>query len=90
MSTPFDIRDSAFGITRLCMSANAFGFDWAQLESGAFHFRDPLNKEHRFLRLRLDDAPINGSLAQFTRKTFVHLALPELESIAKGSSLHKP
>ena len=32
----------------LCMSANAFGSDWAQLESGTFRFRDPLNKERRF------------------------------------------
>lgn len=49
----------------LCMSANAFGSDWAQLEAGTFRFRDPLNKERRFLPLRLDDAPIKGSLAQF-------------------------
>lgn len=49
----------------LCMSANAFGSDWAQLESGTFRFRDPLNKERRFLPLRLDDIPIKGSLAQF-------------------------
>src|SRR6185436_13294232 len=49
----------------LCMSANAFGSDWAQLESGTFRFPDPLNKEPRFLPLRLDDAPIKGSLAQF-------------------------
>ena len=27
--------------------------------------RDPLNKERRFIPLRLDDAPIKGSLAQF-------------------------
>jgi hypothetical protein len=49
----------------LCMSANAFGSDWAQLESGTFRFRDPLNKERRFIPLRLYDAPIKGSLAQF-------------------------
>ncbi len=49
----------------LCMSANAFGSDWAQLESGTFRFRDPLNKERRFLPLRLDDALIKGSLGQF-------------------------
>ena len=36
----------------LCMSANAFGSDWAQLESGTFRFLDPLNKERRFLPLR--------------------------------------
>lgn len=49
----------------LCMSANAFGSDWAQLEAGTFRFRDPLNKERRFIPLRLDDAPIKGSLVQF-------------------------
>ena len=49
----------------LCMSANAFGSDWAQLEAGTFRFRDPLNKDRRFIPLRLDDAPIKGSLAQF-------------------------
>ena len=49
----------------LCMSASAFGSDWAQLESGTFRFRDPQNQERRFLPLRLDDAPIKGSLAQF-------------------------
>jgi len=49
----------------LCMSANAFGSDWAGLESYTFRFRDPLNKERRFIPLRLDDATIKGSLAQF-------------------------
>ena len=49
----------------LCMSANAFGSDWAQLESGTFgrrnlRFRDPLNKERRFIALRLDEAPQNA------------------------------
>ena len=49
----------------LCISANAFGSDWAQLESGTcgrgkLPFRDPLNKERRFLPLRLDDAPVNN------------------------------
>jgi hypothetical protein len=54
-----------FRVLVLCMSANAFGSDWAQLEAGTFRFRDPLNKERRFIPLRLDDAPIKGSLAQF-------------------------
>ena len=49
----------------LCMSAQAFGSDWTQLEAGTFRFRDPLNHERRFIPLRLDDAPIQGSLAQF-------------------------
>jgi len=47
------------------MSAHAFASDRAQWESGTFRFRDRLNKERRFLPLRLDDAPIEGSLAQF-------------------------
>src|SRR5437762_2015999 len=38
----------------LCMSASAFGSDWATLESQTFRFRDPLNKERRFIPLRLD------------------------------------
>src|SRR5215212_3466657 len=49
----------------LCMSANAFGSDWARLESYTFRFRDPLNKDRRFIPLRLDSSPIDGSLAQF-------------------------
>ena len=54
----------------LCMSAHAFGSDWAQLEAGTcgrrnLRFRDPLNQERRFIPLRLDDGPIKGSLAQF-------------------------
>jgi PIN domain nuclease of toxin-antitoxin system len=31
----------------LCMSANAFGSDWAQLEAGTFRFRDPLTRRIR-------------------------------------------
>jgi tetratricopeptide (TPR) repeat protein len=50
----------------LCMSAHAFGSDWAQLEASTFRFRDPLNKERRFIPLRLDETPVRGSLAQFS------------------------
>ena len=49
----------------LSMSTNALGSDWAQLESHTFRFRDPLNKERRFIPVRLDDAHPKGSLAQF-------------------------
>ena len=72
----------------LCMSANAFGSDWAQLEAGTYgrrnlRFRDPLNKERRFLPLRLDDAPIKCSLAQFlystgdVRQSIIHYQLKD-------------
>ncbi len=40
----------------LCMSAQAFGSDWAQLESHTFRFKDPLNHDRRFIPLSLDDA----------------------------------
>ena len=45
----------------LCMSANAFGSDWAQLEAVTFRFRDPLNKERRFIPLRPSKAPWRNS-----------------------------
>jgi hypothetical protein len=45
-----------------CMSAQAFGSDWALLESHTAVFRDPLNRDRRFVPLRLDDAPIKGML----------------------------
>ena len=50
----------------LCMSAHSYDADWFRLESGTFRFRDPLNKDRRFIPLRLDDAPIKGSLGQFS------------------------
>src|SRR5207245_3449431 len=49
----------------LCMSAQAFGSEWAQLKAGTFRFRDPQNMERRFIPLRIDEAPIKGSLTQF-------------------------
>ncbi|HLQ44017.1 MAG TPA: toll/interleukin-1 receptor domain-containing protein [Planctomycetaceae bacterium] len=49
----------------LCMSANALGSDWAPLEVGTFRFRDSLNQQRRFIPLRLDEALIKGSLAQY-------------------------
>src|SRR6266508_1225310 len=39
----------------LCISAQAFGSDWATLESQTFRFRDPLNQERRFIPQRLDE-----------------------------------
>jgi WD40 repeat protein len=50
----------------LVMSANAFGSDWSQLEANTFRFRDPINRDRRFIPLRLDQEPIPGSLAQFS------------------------
>ncbi len=62
----FGFRISVFGFAQPGMSENTFGSDWAQLEAGTFRFRDPLNRERRFILLRLDDAPIEGYLAEFS------------------------
>ena len=54
-----------------CMSAQAFGSEWAQLESGTFRFRDPLNQQRRFIPLRLDDGELQVCHCEFGE------ALPE-------------
>ena len=66
-SIPAKIEEGLEGsrVLVLCMSANAFGSDWATLEAGTFRFLDPLNKDRRFIPLRLDETPVKGSLAQF-------------------------
>jgi TIR domain/Tetratricopeptide repeat len=46
----------------LFMSEAAFRSDWALLESHSSIFRDPLNRDRRFVPLRLDDTPINAML----------------------------
>ena len=51
-------------VLALCMSEHAFGSAWAALESHTFRFRDPLNRQRRFLPIRLDDAEPRGSLGQ--------------------------
>ncbi|MFH0781548.1 MAG: toll/interleukin-1 receptor domain-containing protein [Pseudomonadota bacterium] len=57
-STPAKIEEvlERSRVLVLCMSAQAFGSNWAQLETDTFRFRDPLNHERRFIPLRLDDA----------------------------------
>ena len=67
----------------LCMSANAFGSDWAQLESGTFRFRDPLNKERRFVPLRLDNAPSKA----LWRNSLTSIGCRPLNETAKTGSL---
>ena len=50
----------------LCMSANAFGSDWAQLECGTFRFRDLLHKE----RLRITEVPLPSIIKSYTGESF--------------------
>lgn len=49
----------------LSMSGNAFGSDWTILESQTVRFRDPLNRERRFIPLLVADTQIPGTLVQF-------------------------
>ena len=49
----------------LCMSANAFGSGWAQLEASAFWFRDLLNTGRRFIPPQLDNTQVNSPLVRF-------------------------
>ncbi|MGA9769773.1 MAG: TIR domain-containing protein [Blastocatellia bacterium] len=67
-STPAEIEEGLeqSRVMVLCISANAFGSGWAELESQTLRFRDPLNDERRFITLRLDKAPIINSLEQIS------------------------
>ena len=56
----------------LFMSANAFGSDWVHLERHAVLFRDPANRNRRFIPLRLDDAKIPDLIAQFAYLDWSH------------------
>ena len=49
----------------ICMSKHFFASEWATFESGTFRFRDPTNKERRFIPLRLDRSEIPLSLRPF-------------------------
>ncbi len=49
----------------LAMSKHAFAADWVTLERHTALFRDPSNRERRFIPLRLDDAEIKGPLRSF-------------------------
>jgi WD40 repeat protein len=49
----------------LCMSKHFFASEWSSMESGSFRFRDPTNKEGRFIPLRLDKTEVPLALRQF-------------------------
>jgi len=82
-SIPSRIEDGLEGSTVLvlCMSEHALGSDWAALESQTFCFRDPLNRDRRFIPLRLDDAPARGSLAQFLHVDWRERSDDELDKL---------
>jgi len=49
----------------LAMSRHAFESDWVTLERHTALFRDPTNRQRRFIPLRMDDAEISDTLRQF-------------------------
>ena len=62
-SIPAKIEDGleAARMLVLCLSPAALGSDWVQLEAGTFRVRDPLNKERRFIPVRLDERDIEAT-----------------------------
>jgi 8-oxo-dGTP pyrophosphatase MutT (NUDIX family) len=42
----------------LCMSDNAFKSDWTGMENAVFRFRDPLNKNRRFIPVKMGNCEI--------------------------------
>src|SRR6185503_1301080 len=71
----------------LCVSQHAFESEWAALESGTFRFRDPTNKERRFIPLRLDDVEIKDMLKQFAYVDWRKKAKNEYERLVGASRL---
>ncbi|MGO8672007.1 MAG: toll/interleukin-1 receptor domain-containing protein [Capsulimonadaceae bacterium] len=53
------------GVLVLAMSRSAFASDWATLERHTVLFRDPANRQRRFVPLRLDDCEIPDMLRPF-------------------------
>ena len=79
-------------VLMICRSANAFGSDGAQLESGTVRVRDPLNKERRFLPLRLDDDSADETFSSFAEQMKIVVeverrlsVLVELESVVSAN-----
>jgi small GTP-binding protein len=73
----------------LCISANALGSDWAELENYTFRFRDPLNKELRFIPLRLDDVPIKESIAHIPHFNWLRHSDREYSKLLEACSRPK-
>lgn len=49
----------------LCLSTNAFTYDWVRLESTTLRFRDPLNVDRRLIPILLDYYPITSWVSRF-------------------------
>ena len=56
----------------LVMSKNAFDSEWVALERHTAMFRDPTNRDRRFIPLRLDDVKTGDVLKQFANVDWRH------------------
>lgn len=77
----------------LCLSPQALASDWATLEMQTVRFRDPLNRERRFIPLRLSDCEAKGTLAQFKYLDWHRANEPErqlLVALCKGAAPPAP
>jgi WD40 repeat protein len=75
-------------ILLLCMSANAFGSDWATLEWHTVLFRDPTNRKRRFIPLRLDDSTIPDMIGQFAYVDWRHNTAEQYTRLRASLSAH--
>ena len=69
----------------LCMSANAFASDWAALESQTFRFRDPLNKERRFIPLAIVAGTVQAAQGRDHQTQGRRPRAPSAERVARGA-----
>ena len=65
----------------LCWSKNYAESEWGQFEANTFLFRDPNNRERRFVPLRLDDHEIDETLKQYLYIDYRKKAKKEYERL---------
>src|SRR5215469_8763331 len=65
----------------ICWSKNYAGSEWGQFEANTFRFRDPNNRDRRFVPLRLDDHEIEESLRQYLYIDYRKKAKKEYERL---------
>jgi TIR domain/WD domain, G-beta repeat len=68
-------------VLAICWSKNYAGSEWGQFEANTFVFRDPNNRDRRFMPLRLDDHQIEEPLRQYRYIDYRKKAKEEYERL---------
>jgi WD40 repeat protein/GTPase SAR1 family protein len=68
-------------VLAICWSKNYAESEWGQFEANTFLFRDPNNRDRRFVPLRLDDHEIEESLRQYLYIDYRKKAKKEYERL---------